>query len=198
MRGAVYRATGLLVATLGLTGCAGPGDSAAPAPAGAEKKAGAKTAAVELAEVRYPALETALREQKGTVVLVDFWATWCPPCVANFPHLVELHHKYADRGLTCVSISVDRYSPEVAAPNDKILAFLKQKGATFPNFVLADPKADAGPMTATFGAFQNVPRMVLFDRSGKPVWTNDDFPEGLNTAQRHEHVEKRVRDELAK
>lgn len=44
---------------------------------------------------------------KGQVVLVDFWATWCRPCVAELPHLREAHEKFADRGFQIVSISLD-------------------------------------------------------------------------------------------
>jgi thiol-disulfide isomerase/thioredoxin len=194
MRGAICRTAGVLAVALGLAGCAREGDTGA---AGGERKKGAKTTAVEVAEVRYDGLETALNEQKGAVVLVDFWATWCGPCVRNFPHLVELHKAHAEQGLTCVSVSLDRAGP-VPGSNDQVLAFLKEKGATFPNFVLAAPGSEEEKMAKKFGPFDGIPYMVMFDRSGKRVWTSDDIPEGLTAARRHEHVEKRVRDELAK
>jgi thiol-disulfide isomerase/thioredoxin len=183
----------VLAAVLGLAGCAG---EAAPVPAGAERKTGAKTATVEVTEVRYASLETALNEQKGTVVLVDFWATWCGPCVKKFPHLVELHQKYADQGLTCISVSLDRTSPEPGSKED-ILDFLKKKGATFPNFIMTDPKADDEQLSKKFGWDGPLPHMALFDRSGKRVWTSDDIPGGLPEAGRARAVEKRVIDELA-
>jgi thiol-disulfide isomerase/thioredoxin len=44
----------------------------------------------------------------GKVVLVDFWATWCPPCRRSIPHLSELHGKYSDRGFEVVGISLDQ------------------------------------------------------------------------------------------
>lgn len=44
---------------------------------------------------------------KGSVVLLDFWATWCPPCRESIPHLAELHRKYSKQGLVIVGMSVD-------------------------------------------------------------------------------------------
>lgn len=44
---------------------------------------------------------------KGSVVLLDFWATWCPPCRESIPHLAELHRKYSKQGLVIIGMSVD-------------------------------------------------------------------------------------------
>ena len=49
---------------------------------------------------------------KGKVVLVNFWATWCPPCLAEIPDLIALQNKYRDR-LVVIGISEDEISPEV-------------------------------------------------------------------------------------
>jgi thiol-disulfide isomerase/thioredoxin len=198
-------ATPVLAAVLGLAGCAEETAATARGPAPVERKAGAKSATVELAEVRAAALERALDEQRGTVVLVDFWATWCGPCVKKFPHFVELHKKYAADGLTCVSVSLDRAG--VPGSNEEILKFLTQKGATFPNFVLTEPQADEELLGKKFGPFEGIPYMALFDRSGKRVWTSDDIPpsgpnDGTSSAgiekRRAAAVEKRVKEELAK
>ena len=48
-----------------------------------------------------------LADYKGKVVLVDFWATWCPPCVASIPALSALAQKYHDRGFSILGVNVD-------------------------------------------------------------------------------------------
>jgi thiol-disulfide isomerase/thioredoxin len=89
---------------------------------------------VELVAVRYPELAARAKEQKGRVVVVDFWADYCPPCKREFPKLVELHRKYAGAGLTCISVSLD--DPADDAARGRALRFLTEKKATFSNFLL--------------------------------------------------------------
>ncbi len=48
-----------------------------------------------------------LSSYRGHVVLLDFWATWCPPCVASVPELIALEKKYKDRGLVVLAVSLD-------------------------------------------------------------------------------------------
>ena len=56
-----------------------------------------------------------LSDYKGKVVLVDFWATWCDPCLAEMPDLKEVHEKYKDRGFAILGVSVDEDGPEAVA-----------------------------------------------------------------------------------
>src|SRR5262249_55570864 len=75
----------------------------------------------------------ALEAHRGKVVLVDFWATWCAPCKAKFPKVVHLHEQYRDKGLVCVSVSLDEPGKESRA-----LEFLQEQHAAFPNYLMAD------------------------------------------------------------
>jgi thiol-disulfide isomerase/thioredoxin len=177
----------------GLIGCGGGGSGAAPPPQGQGKKAGA-TVPVEVSEVSFETLDAALREQRGAVVLVDFWALWCEPCVAGFPHFVELHKKYADRGLTCISVSMDRQSDLGNYKPERVLAFLRKVDATFPNFILADPDRDAARLKERFGKGYGIPYSVLFDREGNRI--GDTLP-GSPTRLTLEQIDKKIEEELA-
>lgn len=53
-------------------------------------------------------LEVTLSGLKGKVVLLDFWATWCPPCRVEVPHLIEIQRKFADKRFVLLSVSLDR------------------------------------------------------------------------------------------
>jgi cytochrome c biogenesis protein CcmG/thiol:disulfide interchange protein DsbE len=75
-----------------------------------------------LGENRYKTMA----DYKGQVVLLNVWATWCPPCKAELPSLQRLYQAYGDKGLKLVAVSIDDYVTE-----DSIRAFAKNFGITF-------------------------------------------------------------------
>jgi len=95
-------------------------------PAGAQKPA--SSGRQTLAEVDAAALRQAIAKRKGKVVFVNMWATWCAPCVAEFPDMVKLYRKYHDQGLEVIAVSFD---DEAAAA----LPFLSRQQADFTNFL---------------------------------------------------------------
>ena len=91
----------------------------------------------------------------GKVVVLDFWATWCPPCKAEIPGFVELQKNYSDKGLVIVGVSLDEQGPAVVKP------FMKQFGMNYP-VVMGDDK-----IIEDFGGIQAIPTTFVIDRSGK-------------------------------
>ncbi len=94
-------------------------------------------------------------ELQGKTVVVDFWATWCGPCVHEIPGYVALQKKYADRGLVIVGVSVDRKGETVVPP------FAKKMSINYP-LALATPE-----VIEAFGGIEAIPTTLLIDREGK-------------------------------
>ena len=75
---------------------------------------------------------------KGKVVLLNFWATWCKPCVKEFPELVKLYNDYKDKGFTLVFISAD--VPEEV--KSKVVPFLNTQGVDFTTYNIGFDKPE--------------------------------------------------------
>jgi len=97
-----------------------------------------------------------LQSLKSKVVLLDFWASWCGPCVAELPHIEKLHRDFKDRGL--VVLGVNNEDVEVAR------AFVKQKGYTFTTLV------DEGKEVSIKYGVSGIPQVFIIDREGKIKW----------------------------
>jgi thiol-disulfide isomerase/thioredoxin len=113
---------------------------------------------VQLTVVDYKQLRGILKAHRGRIIVMDVWAQFCQPCRRQFPRLVKLHHDYADRGVVCVSVSVD--DPE---ERDSVLKYLKSKKATITNFLLdEDPSVwqDKWDITA-------IPAVFVYGVDGK-------------------------------
>lgn len=108
------------------------------------------------------AMRSTLEKLRGHVVIVNFWATWCGPCVAEFPELIGLAKKYASQGVRLLTVSLDQSSAK-----KQVIAFLERHDAPSPAFLAStndalqflkpyDPKMDGA-----------IPRTYVFDRRGR-------------------------------
>ena len=91
---------------------------------------------------------------KGKVVVIDFWATWCPPCRAEIPGYVELQKKYGKDGLVIVGASLDQAGPEV------VKKFVEKYGVSY-QIVMGDDD-----VFRAFGGGESIPMTVIVDRAG--------------------------------
>ena len=102
---------------------------------------------------------------KGKVVILDFWATWCPPCRAEIPGFIELQKKYQAQGLAVVGVSVDQ------ASSDTVKSFAQQMGMNY-SVVLADAK-----IAGDYGGIEGLPTTFVIDRTGSIVNQHLGFTE---------------------
>ena len=94
---------------------------------------------------------------KGKVVVLDFWATWCPPCKAEIPGYVAMQKKYGPEGLVFVGISVDEDGPEV------VRSFVKAHGINYPIVMFNEDVVNA------FAPIEGYPTTFIIDREGNIV-----------------------------
>ena len=124
--------------------------TSAPRTPGARGLVGA--AAPEFSLKDLSGLQVRLADLRGKTVLLDFWATWCPPCRRALPHIQKVHDDYGPLGLEVLGINSE--------PPDKPRSYLARHGYTFTT--LSDP---GGRVTGSYGV-TGIPTTVIIDESG--------------------------------
>lgn len=96
-----------------------------------------------------------LKNLAERVYIVEFWTTWCPPCVRIVPDLSALYHKYKDKGLELIALSQDKSA-------EKVRQFVRKKGVNYPVAM------DNG--TADWFEVRAYPTVAVVNHRGKVVW----------------------------
>jgi peroxiredoxin len=121
-----------------------------------------------------------LKEQRGKVVMINFWATWCPPCLEEMPAMERLYRQHKEAGFTLIAVSVD-------ADPKKVAPFVTEHKLTFP--IGLDPRME---MANSYGV-RALPSSFIVGRDGNlaalaigpRTWDNDaahSLVEGLGRA----------------
>ncbi|HYA88424.1 MAG TPA: TlpA disulfide reductase family protein [Nitrospirota bacterium] len=98
----------------------------------------------------------ALSDMKGRVVLLEFWATWCPPCRASIPGIERLYEKYKDKGVVVLTVSMDD------SGWDAVQSFVKENGIKYTVLKGNDDVAEKYQV-------RSIPMLVVIDKEGKVV-----------------------------
>ena len=151
MRRSVCRLALLLLAS----GCA----SGSETPGNGDGRVEVGLPAPAYATVSLDGDSVSLAQQKGKVVLLNIWATWCHPCRDEIPELRTIHNRYRDRGLELVGVSVD-----TDGTDETIRTFMKDFQMTFP--IWRDPDERISTRFLAVG----VPATFLIDKEGILRW----------------------------
>ena len=108
-----------------------------------------------------------LQAAKGKIVMVEFWATWCPPCRQSIPHLIELNKKYAEKGVVIMGLTNE--------PKEKVEPFAKELKM---DYAIGGESTSGGE----YGV-KGIPTAFIVDTAGKITWQghpmNPEFEKAL-------------------
>jgi peroxiredoxin len=171
-----------IAALVSLGCCVVPGihagaDKATVAAAVAPTMLGAGAMAPEFSSFDLDGKEVRLADYQGKVLILDFWATWCSPCIASMPHTQEIAAKYADQGVAVLAVCT-------GDKRTKFADWVKLKGASYPAMRFTfDPHEQGTPAheqraSAALYGVPAIPAQFIIDRTGKIVATTDGYLPG--------------------
>lgn len=137
-----------------LLACSGGSPSPRDASAQSENEAGSSNQASDFSLTTLSGEPISLESYSGKVLIIDFWATWCPPCVKEIPHFVELYEQYNDKGVEILGVSVDRGGPSV------VQKFAEKNAVKYPIAMANMEIVDA------YEAYGGIPTTFIIDRNG--------------------------------
>ncbi len=123
----------------------------------------------EIQVVDLEALDSALARYRGQAVLLNFWAIWCEPCLAEMPDLLAVGRDFKGKGGVVLTVSYDLMVPETTPEGvlEKMKAFVAERGIDVPVFIYDGEDYDA--INKRFGLPGPVPVTITLDRNGEVV-----------------------------
>lgn len=117
------------------------------------------SAANDIRKIKLEELENVLKENKGKVVIVDLWATWCPPCRMEIPGFINLYKKYRDKNVEIIGVAFDENGETVVPP------FAKKMGINYPVFLGGEDIASEYNLRA-------FPTTIVYNKNGEVAETH--------------------------
>lgn len=121
---------------------------------GGEKAKSSPNPAPDFTLVGLDGKKYSLKDFKGKVLLLDFWATWCGPCRKEIPHLKDLHAQYKEKGLRIVGIALDQQGEKAVKP------FVESNGIPFTSLL------GSSEVVQAYGNIRAIPTTFLIDKKG--------------------------------
>jgi cytochrome c biogenesis protein CcmG/thiol:disulfide interchange protein DsbE len=115
------------------------------------------------------------------IIYLDFWATWCGPCLAEMPQLERIYETYRDRGVVVLGISMD--DPTTMGT---VASYVHRNGLSFPVMIDMDSR-----VTSIYNSTRSAPYGVLIDRSGKIIDEHSGYSPGDETG-----LETKIKEHL--
>jgi thiol-disulfide isomerase/thioredoxin len=123
--------------------------------------------------------EGKLSDYKGKLILLNFWASWCPPCRKEIPDFIKVQNKYKDKGFTLLGISIEAKEPTEA--------YVKKAGVNFPIFYDEEKGTEIGTKYGMIG----IPYSILIDQNQKIIAIYPSY-QTLNEDRLSSDIEKHL------
>ena len=146
----------LLCFTLGLVSCQGEAKSPKVGMTGIGSGISANIAP-DFALKDVSGKVVSISDFKDKVIIIDFWATWCPPCQAEIPHFQSLYEDYSQKGLVIIGVALDKGGIKTVKP------FVEGKGVTYPIVIGTEEVVNS------YGGVRGIPTTFIVDRNGKII-----------------------------